>query len=298
MGIFFSVMLPVIAVFAAGFLLQRIRLVDIKSVAAVSIYIFMPALFFTSLYEAEYDQQYTVMIVSIFFILFMMILLSKILARIFKWSTSVESASILSTAFMNGGNYGIPVILFSLGKEALPFAVFYMVMQSLVINFFGVYYASRGSTGVMKGIKKVFLMPGTWAAIIAFLCKGLNVELPGGVYSTIKMVSEGSIPLMMIILGMQLANIKSLQFNWQVLTSAVTIRMFISPLLAFGFITVLQLDPIVGGVILVMSAMPSAASAAMYAIEFDTEPEIVSSAMLVTTLVSFISITVLLNILA
>ena len=298
MGIFFSVMLPVIAVFTAGFLLQRIRLVDIKSVAAVSIYIFMPALFFTSLYEADYDEQYTIMIVSIFFILFMMTVLSKILARIFKWSTSIESASILSTAFMNGGNYGIPVILFSLGKEALPFAVFYMVMQSLVINFFGVYYASRGSTGVMKGIKRVFLMPATWAAIIAFLFKGLDIELPSGVYSTIKMVSEGSIPLMMIILGMQLGNIKSLHFNWQVLASAVTIRMFISPLLAFGFITVLQLDSIVGGVILVMSAMPSAASAAMYAIEFDTEPEIVTSAMLVTTLVSFISITVLLNVLA
>src|SRR5699024_11091586 len=143
-----------------------------------------------------------------------------------------------STAFMNGGNYGIPVILFSLGKEALPFAVFYMVMQSLVINFFGVYYASRGSTGEMKGIKKVFLMPATWAAFIAFLFKGFGIELPSGVYSTIKMVSEGSIPLMMIILGMQLGNIKSLHFNWQVLASAVTMRMFISPLLAFGFITV------------------------------------------------------------
>src|SRR5699024_9541881 len=143
--------------------------------------------------------------------------------------------------------------------------------------------------GVMKGIKKVFLMPATWAAFIAFLFKGFGIELPSGVYSTIKMVSEGSIPLMMIILGMQLGNIKSLHFNLQVLASAVTMRMFISPLLAFGFITVLQLDPIVGGVILVMSAMPSAASAAMYAIEFDTEPEIVTSAMLVTTLFSFIS---------
>src|SRR5699024_11651340 len=140
--------------------------------------------------EAEYDQQYTVMIVSIFFILFMMILLSKILARIFKWSTSVESASILSTAFMNGGNYGIPVILFSLGKEALPFAVFYMVMLSLVINFFGVYYASRVSTGVMKGIKRVFLMPATWAAMIAFLFIGLDIVLLSGVYSTINMESE------------------------------------------------------------------------------------------------------------
>lgn len=298
MGIFFSVMLPIIAVFGSGYLLERIRLVDVKSVAAVSIYIFMPALFFTSLYEANYDKQYTIMVISIFFILFMMIFLNKVLSHIFKWSKSVESASILSTAFMNGGNYGIPVILFSLGDAALPFAVFYMVMQSLVINFFGVYYASRGSTGVMKGVKKVLMMPGTWAAFIAFVFHGLHITIPESVYSTIKMVSEGSIPLMMVILGMQLGKITSLKFNWQVLISSVTIRMVISPLLAFGFISVLNLDPVVGGVILVMSAMPSAASAAMYAIEFNTEPEIVSSIMLVTTLVSFVSITALLNILS
>lgn len=298
MGIFFSVMLPIIAVFGAGYLLERIRFVDVKSVAAVSIYIFMPALFFTSLYEAEYNHDYVVMIVSILFILFMMIALNKVISRMFNWSKSVESASILATAFMNGGNYGIPVILFSIGDKALPFAIFYMVMQSLVINFFGVYYASRGSTGMKKGITKIFKMPGTWAAALAFLFHGFQITIPESVFSTIKMVSEGSIPLMMIILGMQLAKITHLKFNWQVIIFAVTIRMFISPILAYAFITILDLGSIVGGVILVMSAMPSAASAAMYAIEFDTEPELVSSAMFVTTLVSFVTITVLLNILS
>ncbi|MED4452596.1 AEC family transporter [Metabacillus fastidiosus] len=298
MGIFFSVMLPVIAVFGAGYVLQRVKLVQVKSVAAVSIYIFMPIFFFVSLYEATFDEDYFILIISIIFILIMMVLINKILGKIFKWSKPVESASILGSAFMNGGNYGIPVIVFSLGVGATHFAVFYMVMQSLFIQFFGVYYASRGKDGMLQGIKQVLLMPATYAALLAFLFKGFGWEIPEGVYGTIKMVSEGSIPLMMIVLGMQLATIKTLKVNWQVLTSAVTLRMIVSPILAYFFIKAFDLDPLAGGVVLVMSAMPSSASAAMFAIEFDTEPELVSSVMLITTLFSFVSITVLLNILA
>ncbi|MEC2074928.1 AEC family transporter [Metabacillus fastidiosus] len=298
MGIFFSVMLPVIAVFGAGYVLQRVKLVQVKSVAAVSIYIFMPIFFFVSLYEATFDEDYFILIISIIFILVMMVLINKILGKIFKWSKPVESASILGSAFMNGGNYGIPVIVFSLGVGATHFAVFYMVMQSLFIQFFGVYYASRGKDGMLQGIKQVLLMPATYAALLAFLFKGFGWEIPEGVYGTIKMVSEGSIPLMMIVLGMQLATIKTLRVNWQVLTSAVTLRMIVSPILAYFFIKAFDLDPLAGGVVLVMSAMPSSASAAMFAIEFDTEPELVSSVMLITTLFSFVSITVLLNILA
>lgn len=298
MGIFFSVMLPIIAVFSAGYILQRVKLVQVRSVAAVSIYIFMPVFFFVSLYEAEFNEDYMILIIALIFILLMMLVINKVFAYLFKWPKSVESASILTSAFMNGGNYGIPVIVFSLGVGATHFAVFYMVIQSLVIQFFGVYYASRNKAGAMEGIRQVIRMPATYAALLAFILKGFQVELSSGLYDTIKMVSGGSIPLMMVVLGMQLATIRTLRFNWQVLISAVSIRMIISPLLAFGFISILDLDPIVGGVILVMSAMPSAASAAMFAIEFDTEPELVSSIMLITTLVSFVSITVLLNILS
>jgi len=290
-------MLPIMAVFALGYGLQRWKKVQVKHVSSVSIYIFMPLFFFASLYEAKFDQRYTIMIVFILFLLVAMVLISKLLGKLFGWSKSIESGSILSTAFMNGGNYGIPMILFTFGQEALPYAVFYMVIQSMVINFFGVYFANRDAEGMARAIRKVFEMPATYAAIIAIILNVTNFRLPEPVYDTIKTVGDGSIPLMMVILGMQLATIRSLDFNWQVLISSVSVRMLVSPLIAWGFVELLGIGPIIGGIIIIMSAMPSAASATMYAIEFDTEPELVSSATLVTTLFSFVSITVLLNVL-
>ncbi|MEN2768610.1 AEC family transporter [Ornithinibacillus xuwenensis] len=297
MVLFLNVILPIMAVFGAGYVLQRIKAVDVKAVSTVSIYIFLPALVFTKLYEATFDERYTILLVFAFIQLIAMIMLSKVSKKIMKWSHSVESASILTTAFMNAGNYGVPVILFTIGEEALPYAVFFMVIQTMFMNSFGVYYASRSSNGMGQALKKVFKMPATYAAIFAIILQNIAWEIPPSVYSTLTMVAGAAIPVMMVLLGMQLASITSIKFNWQVIISAVSIRMIIAPLIAFGFVMLVDVEPLIATVLIILSAMPSAATTTMYAIQFDTEPELVSSITLVSTLFSVISLTVLLNLL-
>src|SRR5699024_6947735 len=112
MELFFNVILPIMAVFAAGFIFQRIRHIDVRSVAAISLYILSPALVFVSLYRAEFSSDYLVIFIYMFVLFYIMVILNKILAKIFKWDTKTESASILATGFMNSRNYGLPVVLF------------------------------------------------------------------------------------------------------------------------------------------------------------------------------------------
>lgn len=298
MFLFLNVILPIIAVFAAGFILQRIRLLDVKSVSAVSIYILMPALVFVGLYDAEFDSSYVIVLIYIFVLFFLMVFLNKMLARVLKWPPATESASILSTGFMNSGNYGLPVVLFSIGEAALPYAIFIMVIQSLQNNFFGVYYASRSTSGMKQAWFNVLKMPTTYAAILAMLFQPLNVEVPEAIYSTLSMIGDACIPIMMIVLGMQLASIKSMKINWPVIVSAVTLKMAVAPFIAFLFVWLLDVDPLIGVILIIISAMPTAATTTMYAIEFDTEPDLVSSITFISTVVSIISLTILLNIVA
>src|SRR5690625_1890817 len=236
MFLFLNVILPIIAVFAAGYILQKIRLLDVKSVSAVSIYILMPALVFVGLYDADFDSSYVVVLIYMFVLFFLMVFLNKILARLLKWSPSTESASILSTGFMNSGNYGLPVVLFSIGEAALPIAVFIMVIQSLQNNFFGVYYASRSTSGMKQAWINVLKMPTTYAAILAILFQPMNVDVPEAIYSTLSMLGDACIPVMMIVLGMQLASITSMKIHWQVIGSAVALKMAAAPLIAFLFV--------------------------------------------------------------
>lgn|SRR5699024_28140 len=296
MGLFLSVILPIMAVFASGFILQRIRVLDVKSVSAVSLYILSPALVFTTLYESTFDRGFIVILVYMFVLFYIMVFLNKILAKIFKWEPQIESASILATGFMNSGNYGLPVVLFSVGEAAVPYSVFIIVVQALQNNFFGIYYASRSTSGMRRALENVMKMPTTYAAMIAFIFHYFSVEIPEAVHSTMSMVGDAAIPVMMIVLGMQLGSITGLKLNWQVVSSAVTLKMIVAPNVAALFVFMVDMDPIIASVLIIISAMPTAATTTMYAIEFDTEPELVSSITLISTLVSIVTLSILLNI--
>ncbi len=296
MGLFLSVILPIMAVFATGFILQRIRVLDVKSVSAVSLYILSPALVFGALYEAEYDSGYLIIVIYMFVLFYIMVAVNKVLAKIFKWGPSKESASILASGFMNSGNYGLPVVLFSIGTEAVPYAIFIMVMQSLQNNFFGIYYASRSTSGMKRAMLNVMKMPTTYAAVIAFALHFFSVSVPDPITDTLSMVGDAAIPVMMIVLGMQLGSITGLKLDWQVVISSVTLKMIAAPAIAALFVYFVDVDPLLAIVLIIISAMPTAATTTMYAIEFDTEPELVSSITLIATLISVVTLSVLLNI--
>ncbi|PIC85412.1 transporter [Sporosarcina sp. P20a] len=296
MGLFFTVILPIISVFIVGFILQRVKGLHIKSISSLSIYILSPALVFSSLYKADFNASYMTILIYMFALFYAMVLLNKIMAKIFKWNKKVESASILATGFMNSGNYGLPVVLFSLGEKALPYAIFIMVIQSLQNNFFGVYYASRSTSGIGRSIKMVFKMPTTYAAIFAFVFQYFHITVPESIMSTTSMVGDAAIPVMMIMLGMQLGSVIRKKPNWQVVISGVVLKMVIAPILAFIFVLFVGMDPLVGTVLIIISAMPTAATTTMYAIEFDTEPELVSMITLISTLLSIVTLSVLLNV--
>lgn len=297
MQVFFHVVLPTTTVFVIGYILQRLRFLDVKSISTMAIYIFLPALVFTNLYEATFNRAFAILFVFAIFLLFALIVLNMLLAKLFGWSKATESASMLSSVFMNSGNYGIPIIYFGVGEAAFPYAVFFMVIQSLLMNSFGVYYASRGTSSFLHALKKILKMPATYAMLAAFLFQVSSISIPESVYSMIDLLADGSIPVMMVVLGMQLASITGLEMNWQVVTSSVVMRMFISPILAVLFITVFPVDPMLGSVMIIVSAMPTAVTTTLFAVEFDAKPNLVSTITLITTLMSVVTLTILLNLL-
>ncbi|MFC0470603.1 AEC family transporter [Halalkalibacter kiskunsagensis] len=297
MQIFFEVVLPVLFVFLIGFVVQKWKKVDIKPVSTVAIYIMTPCLVFRTFYSSELDIQSFYMVVFALLILFSLILLNKIYVKLKKYDQSMEGGLILSTAFMNAGNYGTPIILFAYGEAGFAYAVMYLVLQSILMNCVGVYYAARGKAGVGIAIKEVLKMPATYAFLIGILLKLLDFTVPSNFILTIDIIAEAAIPTVMIILGMQLARIKWGNFQWGVVTYSTIVRLLISPTIAYGITLMLPMDPVMAKVLIVSAAMPSAATIVMYAVQFDSQPRLVSSVTLITTMFSIVTITVLLIIL-
>jgi malate permease and related proteins len=297
MEIFIQVVLPVILIFLAGYGMQKWKKVDIKAVSTVGIYIMTPCLVFRTFYKAEMNHESMMMVVFSFILLYVILIMNKIYSRLRRFPQSVESGLVLSTAFMNSGNYGAPIILFAFGEKGFAYSVLFLVIQAIIMNFYGVYYAARGTAGFKLAIKSVLEMPPTYATILALVLNLANIKVPDNIFSAIDLVGAATIPTVMLILGMQLAEIKMKKLDLEKLSYGVIIRLFISPLIAFIITLFLDLNPLLEKVLIVSAAMPSAATTTLYAVQFDSEPELVSSITLVTTLISIVTITVLLYIL-
>lgn len=298
MGIFFQVVLPVILVFFIGYAVQKWKKVDIKAISTVAIYIMTPCLVFRTFYSAELDRQYLYMVFFSLLLLFSIIIINRLYTKIRKHSQSIESGLILSTAFMNSGNYGAPIILFAYGEIGFAYSVSFLVLQAILMNFFGVYYAARGKAGIRVAVQSVFKMPATYAVIGALLLKGFNLEIPNNLFQAIDIVADAAIPTVMIILGMQLATITwTAKMNWGQISFAVVVRLLISPIIAYALTLLFTFDPLFAKVLIVSAAMPSAATTVMYAVQFNAEPKLVSTITLITTVISIFTITFLLMIL-
>lgn len=291
MHLFVEVVLPVLLVFAAGYALQKWKRLHIRSFSTVVLYAFVPFLVFRTIYEKELDTLYLKILVFSLALTFILIGIVKITTKVKGYSQSRESGLILSTAFMNSGNYGAPIILFAFGDAGFTYAIMFFVLQSIVMNFFGVYYAARGQGGAGSAIRAVLEMPATYALIVALGMKAVDAQIPDHIFSIIDLLASAAIPAEMIILGMQLAQIQVRHFRWGVITYGLVMRLLASPLIAWGIIFFLPMDPLLAKVLIVLSAMPTAVTTTMYALQFESEPQLVSSVTLFTTVASIFTVT-------
>ncbi|MFD1862017.1 AEC family transporter [Planococcus chinensis] len=294
-----NVVLPVFLLLGVGFVVGKYMLIDSKSVSDLSIYVFSPALFFYSVSTSEMDMADLGRIVLFSFGLFLVFGVFVFAAgKVFGWDKVYQNTLMLASGFPNAGNYGLPIILFAFGEEGVAIGIIYLVMQSLLMNSAGVFYASNHHEMPKKDIFfQVLRMPGFIAILLALLLKVLEVPLPSAVENATGLLGQASIPTMLTLLGITLASIRLqnvLRFIW----TATMFKLVVFPLIAFGLLLFLYpADALEAKVLLVAAATPTAATTTLLAIKFGMNPDMVSSAMFVNTFASIVTIPVLLIVL-
>ncbi|WP_257350075.1 AEC family transporter [Pseudalkalibacillus decolorationis] len=298
MNIFIQVIFPALLVFLSGFFIQKRRNLDIRSISTIAVYIFVPCLVFQSLYETKFDQQYLYMVVFDALLILVTILIIKLYVKMKHFNADTESAFILSTVFMNAGNFGSPIILFAYGEKAFHFAISFFVLQTIALNSIGLYYAARKKGDIKKGFINMLKLPAIYAVILALLLKEVPLRFPDNIYAIIELLAYGAIPTVMVILGMQIADLTISTLDWKRISFVTIIRLMLAPILTFLLTLMFPMDPLLRKVLIVLTAMPTAVNASTFAIEFNTDPKFVSSVTIINTLISFFTITILIEILS
>ncbi|WP_397538413.1 AEC family transporter [Rummeliibacillus pycnus] len=294
----FLIILPVLIVFLIGYFGQKIIGFDIKTISTVSLYLMSPFLAFRTFYTTALTMDYLYICIFAILLVIVLFILTWIWANFLKAERSEISAMMLGAVFMNSGNYGAPVVMFALGSPGFNIAVIIMVLHSLLMNSLGIFFAAIGGKGqatVKQALRNVFRMPVLYACIIGILLQLFHVNISKSVMNGVDLVADASIPVVMLVLGMQLASIKKTRVKYRFVTSVSFLRILVSPLVATAILWFMPLSDLIKSVLIIQAAMPAAANTTMLALQFDTEPDLVSFTTFITTIISIFSIPVVLH---
>ena len=295
LDVFVNVIMPVflVAVLAAAF--QRWRKAPVGPLSQVTLYLLTPALIFTSLVQQEIPASASVRIVAALLVANALIIATSLLVSLaLRHDRAMRSAFVLSTGFPNAGNLALPVLLLAFGEEGLAVGVIVFVTMAIMGQSLGVVIAAGSRLNMLESLKQVFKLPAIYAIMAALLVKAAGVELPPVVFRPIELLSQASIPMMLVVLGFQLGGEMRFESAGS-LSAAIVVRLLASAPLGYLSAMLLGLDALTRGVVMTVYAMPVAVFTIILATEFRTNPRFVSNAVVVSTFVSTLTLTVVIQ---
>lgn len=287
----YQVILPIFLAFGVGFLVNR-RLfssgpTDTAVLSKLVFYVFSPCLAFSSLATSNVGAE-EVGKIGLFALATTLVMgaIAWALAHLLRLSPRETGSLLLVAMFGNVGNFGLPLNELAFGQMALDRAVVYFTVTSVLLFSVGVMIAARaqGSTPTQV-LSRVIRVPVVHALWMAGLTRLGMLEVPGPVLTTISLLAQGTVPLMLLILGMQLSRVR-MRGNWQLVSVATVVRLALAPLVAVPLASLLGLTGLSEQVSLIEASMPSAVYTIILAVEFDLASDLASSVVFVTTLVS------------
>jgi len=284
--VFFSDILPIFVIAGIGYLLAKRLQASVKTLAHVAFYALVPCFAFRFLIGSQITgTEAGRMALLAVLVTVVMGVVARLVAAQLKLSRPEMSAFLLVAMFSNGGNYGLPVVLFAFGNEALAPATVYFVTSSLLTYTVGVFLAASGRRSVYAALLGVAKIPAIYGVAIAGLVLTTGITLPLVVMRPIQLLADAAIPVMILVLGMQLER-ATIPKRPHVVAAAAALSLVAAPFVALGLTWLLGLSGPARQAGVVLASMPTAVITTILALEFDTVPAFVTSVVFITTVAS------------
>lgn len=292
LGILVDAVLPVFIIASVGILVGRIFNPDPRPISRLALYVFSPALIFSSLSTADIHAGE---VAGIFLFLLLWTPVMYALSWAMAWQLHIRgkarNAFLLSTLFPNAVNYGLPVSLFAFGQAGMDRALLFLAPTALLTGTLAIYIAS-GSGGGWRGLLPLLRIPTFYATLAALALNPLNPAFPQVIARPLQTLAGAAIPTMLMVLGIQLSH-ASIKEDLVPGSVAAGVRLIIAPAIAYLCTLLLGMEGITQQVVIVLSGMPTAVHTIILATEFDSRPNQVTSAVAVSTAASLVTLTVL-----
>jgi hypothetical protein len=267
-----GIILPVFSIIALGWLYARRAKPDLAWVNRINITVLCPALIFSALASKDFDIAANVPLIagSIGVVLGSGLLawpFAKLLHQDYRtW--------VPPMMFNNCGNMGLPLAYLSFGQAGLSAMVTLFTISNLVHFTLGVHIVNRHAA-----FWPVFRNPMVVATFLGFAFALSHPPVPEWLMLAIKLVGDASIPLMLIALGVRLADVRWDEWHLGVVGGLVCPLTGLA--LAGLLVPILGLDPAQQGLLILFGCLPPAVLNFMVAEQYGQEPGKVASIVLV-----------------
>jgi len=287
-------LLPILLLSAAGFTLGKFFSIDSRTIGRVVFYIFAPILVFDLLVQnnLKLGEALTLMAFTASVILIMGAI-TLISALAMKLERRTLMSVLITTMFGNTGNYGLPVVAFAFGEDALKFAGLYFVTTSILFNTVGILIASLGHMNFKQALFGLLKVPIVYGVTLAALINALHIEVPSALARTIDLAAGGSIPLMIVLLGIELSRVQWSN-SLRGVGLSVSLRLLAAPLIALLLSIPFGLQGVVWQAGVIQASMPAAVNTTILAAEYQLDSSLVTAIVFIGTLLSPITLTPLL----
>jgi predicted permease len=301
MTVLLNVVLPVFLVVGVAAAVQLRLGLNVSTLSRAVFYLFVPALVFDTLARSDVSGAELGQILIVVLLLTLALwALGTLVGRLLRLEGPTQAAFLVAILLMNAGNYGLSVNLFAFGESGLARASIYFTASALLSSSLGVYLSARGRATARQAMRRVLAVPLTYAAALGLLANLAQVAVPEPLSKAIHLLGQASVPVMLTVLGVQLAETyRSRQrlIHLRALGAIVIVRLIIAPGLAALLAALVGLEGLARDVTVLESAMPTAVITTILASEFESDPAFAALGVLVTTVASLFTLTILLNLL-
>src|SRR5512142_421998 len=287
-------LLPILLVSGAGFLLGKTLDVDSRSLGRVVFYVFSPILVFDLLLHTQLNSG--LILATMGFTVGVSLVVGTaalLIGSLLHFERPLLMALVITSAFGNTGNYGLPLVSFAFGQDALAFATLNFVTSVVMFNTVGVLVASLGHMGLKTAAMGIFRVPAVYAVILAAALNRFQIALPTPLERTVELASNGSIPVMIILLGLELSRVKWAH-SLPAISLSAALKLLAGPAVGFLLAALFGFQGPARQGNVIETAMPAAVTTTVLAAEYGLDTSLVTAMVFLGTILSPLTLTPLL----
>ena len=274
-----GIMFPVLAVIGLGWFYARKHSPDMAAVNRINMDLFAPALIFSALASRDFSiaANRWLLLASALIVLGSGVLalgvarVARVQARMF----------VPPMMFNNCGNMGLPIAVLAYGQAGLAPAVAMFVVSNA-------FHFTLGARIVdpKASIGQLIATPMNVATVAGFAVAATDLPRPEVVMTTLKLVGDAMIPLMLFALGVRMVSVN--RSSWRIGLLGALVCPLSGLAVALLIDPILPLSPDQRGLMYIFASLPPAVLNFMVAERYNREPGKVAAIVLVGNIASVI----------